>query len=174
MSFTGEMILIKLNYRELMPKWEEKMVRLGHIDVVRQEALIHDKESTKGRKQEFGCPLQISSIEEESSESQTFVHIIKNNNSTDNLIARSVTALKLSKDKNFRILATSQVENEGKKEVDDVKKELSGVKDTGESSRMDSIRIDQPNNITAEVTSTKNEKSKGILKSFKNLFKFQL
>lgn len=176
MSFTGEMILIKLNYRELMPKWEEKMVRLGHIDVVRQEALIHDKESTKGRKQEFGCPLQISSIEEES-ESQTFVHIIKNNNSTDNLIARSVTALKLSKDKNFRILATSQVENEGKKEVDDVKKELSGVKDTGESSRMDSIRIDQPNNITAEVTkesSTKNEKSKGILKSFKNLFKFQL
>lgn len=31
-----------------MPKWEEKMVRLGHIDVVRQEALI-DKDS-KNRK----------------------------------------------------------------------------------------------------------------------------
>lgn len=168
-----------------MPKWEEKMVRLGHIDVVRQEALIHDRESTKGRKQEFGCPLQISSIEEEEtsslknlkSESQTFVHIIKNKNSTDNLIARSVTALKLSKDKNFRILATSQVENEVKKEVDGVRKELSGVKDTGESSRMDSIKIDQPKNITEEITkesSKQNEKSKGILKSFKNLFKFQL
>lgn len=165
-----------------MPKWEEKMVRLGHIDVVRQEALI-DKESKKSRKQEFGCPLPISSTEEETSslknlksESPAFVHIIKNKNSTDNLIARSVTALKLSKDKNFRILATTQVENDGSREVDEVKKELSGVKDTGESSRMDSIKVDQPNNITAEVTkesSKKNEKSKGFFKSFKKLFKSQ-
>lgn len=118
----------------------------------------------------------MSSTEEEASsskhlksESQTFVHNIKNNNSTDHLIARSVTALKLSKDKKFRNLATSkEVEKDG------VKKELSG-KDTGESSRMYSIKIDQPKKITAEETkksSKQNEKSKGILNKFKTLFKF--
>lgn len=116
----------------------------------------------------------MSSLKNLKSESQTFVHFINNKNSTDNLIARSVTALKLSKDKKFRILATSQVENEVKREFDDVRMELSGVKDTGESSRMDSIKVGQPNNITAEITkesSKKNEKSKGFLNSFKNLFK---
>lgn len=30
-----------------MPKWEEKMVRLGHIDVVRQEALIEPEKKRK-------------------------------------------------------------------------------------------------------------------------------
>lgn len=112
---------------------------------------------------------ETSSLKNINSESQTFVHSINNNNSTDKLIARSVTALKLSKDKNFRILATSEVENKVKEEIDDVKKELLGVKDTGESSRIDSIKIDQPNIIIVEK---KNEKSKGILNSFKTLFKF--
>lgn len=118
---------------------------------------------------------ETSSLKNTKSQSQTFVHSIRNKNSTDDLIARSVTALKLSKDKKFRILATSNVENELKDKVDDVKKELSGVKDTGELSHKDSIKIDQPNIIASEKTlesPKQNEKSKGILNSFKTLFKF--
>lgn len=50
-------------YKRELAKWEMKMVRLGHEDVVRREALIEPqakpRRSSKSRsEQEFGCPYQ--------------------------------------------------------------------------------------------------------------------
>ncbi|XP_046990464.1 transcription factor A, mitochondrial [Schistocerca americana] len=36
------------DYQERLQEWEERMIRLGHIDIVRKEALIESRDSSRG------------------------------------------------------------------------------------------------------------------------------
>ena len=133
------------SYKQHLAKWELKMVKQGHVDVVRNEALIDPvpkARKSKSSEQEFWCPQ--SSVTSSSS--------FNSSSEISRLSSNSTPAAEPVKSK--------IVNNEHKPEA-------TQVKDTG-----DQKKASKPIVATSPSPENQEQKREGVLKKFKTFFKF--
>lgn len=161
------------------------MVRLGNIDLVREEALIEHDNNTK--------PKRRQSKRQSSDEDWSFGWCYPSKSSNDDSKLSSLDSNKNSKDKNFDKSPPSKHEkihqtslqadnlplNEDKineKEEENksgINVKLSGdEKDNTTSEQFKDIISKEQNNSMPENTNHRDEKSQKVIDKLKNLFKF--
>lgn len=165
-----------INFRKKLTLWEEKMIRMGNLDLVRNTSL---KKNTKAPAQEFWCPgsvenegadLQFGELEEQTRAKIPDVKIEKNidkkNIQFDSFTRNNELSVQKSQDTSEFAPKTLNNHKSQTMNYDNTNDEPVDKNDTVDN------KMKNKNEVPLNIPKDKTNSSKGVLNIFKKMFKF--